>query len=300
MIDEFRARILEHVMPRIRELVNFGIGQELPPLGEEVAVEHEIPPAPEDQRRHLEFADARLVDARRRLREPLHERGTVSRAQGEFVADRAQARDRAHGDVGEIGVVPEGLPGIHVAQVHLDERDLHGQQRVTDQNPEDKYQALKKFTRDLTEAARRAGVATQCGNQGQASEAARVVREMIADGGGFAASLDADSEGLLLFTTDGELANALMHPSSNIEREYLVRVMGDVQEEMLRRMLEGVDAIMVIGTSLTFYRGYEAHQDLLEQLRRETGLPVSRSSITGYPKEPWSVASSLTSFASSM
>src|SRR5260370_11067111 len=38
---------------------------------------------------------------------------------------------------------------------------------------------------------------------------------------------------------------------------------------------EGVDAIMVIGTSLTFYRGYEAHQELLEQLRRETGLPVS-------------------------
>ena len=38
---------------------------------------------------------------------------------------------------------------------------------------------------------------------------------------------------------------------------------------------EGVDAIMVIGTSLTFYRGYEAHQRLLEQLRKETGLPVS-------------------------
>jgi len=36
-----------------------------------------------------------------------------------------------------------------------------------------------------------------------------------------------------------------------------------------------VDAIMVIGTSLTFYRGYEAHQRLLEQLRTETGLPVS-------------------------
>jgi arylmalonate decarboxylase len=38
---------------------------------------------------------------------------------------------------------------------------------------------------------------------------------------------------------------------------------------------QGVDAIMVIGTSLTFYRGYEAHQQLLEQLRNETGLPVS-------------------------
>jgi arylmalonate decarboxylase len=38
---------------------------------------------------------------------------------------------------------------------------------------------------------------------------------------------------------------------------------------------KGVDAIMVIGTSLTFYRGYAAHQKLLEELRRETGLPVS-------------------------
>lgn len=41
---------------------------------------------------------------------------------------------------------------------------------------------------------------------------------------------------------------------------------------------QGVDAIMVIGTSLTFYRGYEAHQNLLEQLRKETGLPVSTMS----------------------
>ncbi|MEX2036429.1 MAG: aspartate/glutamate racemase family protein, partial [Xanthobacteraceae bacterium] len=41
---------------------------------------------------------------------------------------------------------------------------------------------------------------------------------------------------------------------------------------------EGVDAIMVIGTSLTFYRGYEAHRRLLEQLRAETGLPVSTMS----------------------
>ena len=52
--------------------------------------------------------------------------------------------------------------------------------------------------------------------------------------------LDFNTSGLLLFTTDGDLANGLMHPSSNIEREYMVRVMGDVQEGMLRRMLEGV------------------------------------------------------------
>jgi arylmalonate decarboxylase len=40
----------------------------------------------------------------------------------------------------------------------------------------------------------------------------------------------------------------------------------------------GVDAIMVIGTSLTFYRGPEAHDRLLEKLRKDTGLPVSTMS----------------------
>jgi arylmalonate decarboxylase len=41
---------------------------------------------------------------------------------------------------------------------------------------------------------------------------------------------------------------------------------------------QNVDAIMVIGTSLTFYRGPEAHDRLLEQLRQRTGLPVSTMS----------------------
>lgn len=52
--------------------------------------------------------------------------------------------------------------------------------------------------------------------------------------------LDFNTSGLLLFTNDGELANKLMHPSSVIDREYLVRIQGEVDEEMKQHLLEGV------------------------------------------------------------
>src|SRR3990167_3073078 len=52
--------------------------------------------------------------------------------------------------------------------------------------------------------------------------------------------LDLNTSGLLLFTNNGELANQLMHPRFNLEREYAVRVRGQVSQEMINTLLKGV------------------------------------------------------------
>ncbi len=101
--------------------------------------------------------------------------------------------------------------------------------------------------------------------------------------------LDINTSGLLLFTTDGELANRLMHPSSQIEREYAVRVLGNVSPETVQAMHKGViiDGNLCRFTDIQHYGGEGVNQwyhvVLMEGRNREVrklwesqGLKVSR------------------------
>ena len=53
--------------------------------------------------------------------------------------------------------------------------------------------------------------------------------------------LDLNTSGLILLTDEGELANRLMHPSNQIQREYAVRTLGTASDEILRKLTHGVE-----------------------------------------------------------
>lgn len=102
--------------------------------------------------------------------------------------------------------------------------------------------------------------------------------------------LDINSCGLILFTTDGEFANQLMHPRGNIEREYAVRVLGEVTPQILQNLRAGVtlddgtsakfdDIRFVGGTGANSWYHVILSQGRYREVRRiwETqGLRVSR------------------------
>ena len=101
--------------------------------------------------------------------------------------------------------------------------------------------------------------------------------------------LDADSEGLLLLTNDGELAHRLTHPSFGVAKTYLATVPGPVGRQVGRRLLAGVelddgpvraDAFRVVQTqgrqAIVEVVLHEGRKHVVRRLLAEVGHPVSR------------------------
>lgn len=97
--------------------------------------------------------------------------------------------------------------------------------------------------------------------------------------------LDADSEGLVILTNDGDLAQALTHPSYGVEKEYLVEVEGTPSPLVLRRLRHGVEladgmtAPAKVGTpgrALLRISVHEGRNRMVRRMCQAVGHPVRR------------------------
>lgn len=110
--------------------------------------------------------------------------------------------------------------------------------------------------------------------------------------------LDINTTGLLLFTNNGDVANTLMHPSSNLEREYQVRILGEITPAIIARLTKGVmlEDGMAAFKKLEVLRGSGANKwcrvVLMEGRNREVkrlfesqGLQVNKLKRTRFGKQ---------------
>lgn len=101
--------------------------------------------------------------------------------------------------------------------------------------------------------------------------------------------LDAQTEGLLMLTNDGELANRLMHPSYEISKTYMAEVVGEVNGKVMRQLTEGIelddgpakaDKADIIdvwqGRSLIVVELHEGRKHIVRRLLKAAGYPVQR------------------------
>ena len=101
--------------------------------------------------------------------------------------------------------------------------------------------------------------------------------------------LDADTEGLLLLTNDGELANRLMHPKYEVTKTYLATVLGEADKKLVRQLREGIeledglaqaDYVQIVdknqGYSLVRVELHEGRKHIVRRMLKEAGYPVQR------------------------
>ena len=87
--------------------------------------------------------------------------------------------------------------------------------------------------------------------------------------------LDINTSGLLLFTTNGELANRLMHPRYSIDRKYLVRVYGKVEKKNIEALKKGI----LIGDEYSRFKSIEFKNEVLkDQVRLNNWFQVTLGS----------------------
>lgn len=118
-----------------------------------------------------------------------------------------------------------------------------------------------------------------------------VVSEKVASGQRLfhVGRLDADTEGLLILTNDGELANRLMHPKYEVKKTYLATVLGEADNKLVRQLKEGIeledglakaDFVQVVdknqGFSLIRVELHEGRKHIVRRLLKEAGYPVQR------------------------
>ena len=122
------------------------------------------------------------------------------------LGDQATHADRIRVDGREVTLKPKRASETQIIAYHKPEGEI-----VTRRDPEERQTVFRRLPRP---------------KQGR----------WIAVG-----RLDINTSGLILFTTDGELANRLMHPSRAVEREYAVRILGGVTPEALEQLTIGIE-----------------------------------------------------------
>lgn len=101
--------------------------------------------------------------------------------------------------------------------------------------------------------------------------------------------LDAATEGLLLLTNDGELANRLMHPRYEVSKTYLVTVLGEADKRLVKQLRDGIelddgpakaDLVQIIdtfqGKSLIRIELHEGRKHIVRRMLKTAGFPVQR------------------------